>query len=343
MVPIFFLLRNEFVNIDASMFTGKFMSAIPLKGSFVTHDEMWEFYLHSRFWYYTDLWFNWSVKLSYQVLSSVAGGVYIFVLLRLCKILFPQKPLTFFWLSVCGGYMQLFFGDMENYTLTAVWIVAYFYLSALHLKGKRSIVMPSLALAIAISFHLLSCFLLPSLIYLFFKTWRGKEYRSFIVALTSFASVIIFTLIFFHFNGLPIRELWSNTHAFGHGGNVLKNLARPSLNYYFDIINLLFLLVPCWILLLPLVVNKEIGSDPLNVHLLISTGAMLLFVFFYRAALGVQQDWNLYANAAIPVSLLVWRNVLFSKSAKKRQWIIFGLGGLFFSHSCAWIIANHNI
>ena len=80
-IMVFLLLRNNFINYDGQAFTEKFHRDVAISGAHVTHDEMWELYVHSRFWYYTNRFFDWSVTFSYQVLSSIAGGVFIFFLL----------------------------------------------------------------------------------------------------------------------------------------------------------------------------------------------------------------------------------------------------------------------
>ena len=52
-VTVFLLLRNNFINYDGLAFTEKFHRDVAVNGAHVTHDEMWELYVHSRFWYYT--------------------------------------------------------------------------------------------------------------------------------------------------------------------------------------------------------------------------------------------------------------------------------------------------
>lgn len=93
-VVVFFLLRSNSPNPDGVSFTEKFERNVPLHGAHVTHDEMWEFYLHSRFWLYSNRAFGWSVEQSYQVLSCLAGGVFVFLLLTYCARLLPRNPLS---------------------------------------------------------------------------------------------------------------------------------------------------------------------------------------------------------------------------------------------------------
>lgn len=118
-------------------------------------------------------------------------------------------------------------------------------------------------------------------------------------------------------------------------------LAVPSFDYYFQLVNLTFLLAPGSVLLIPLALYGRIRADSINVHLLLAAGFMALFVLSWKAALGVYDDWTLFANAAIPVTILAWRNVLDVDVLKAQPGPIAALNLLFLVHSWSWVIANH--
>lgn len=342
-VGVFFALRNNYINPDGMGFTNWFMRYVSLEGAFVSHDELWEFYVHSRFWFYTNQYLGWSVNLSYQVLSCLAGGIFVFLLLSYCPRISPNKPLSAFLLCIAGGYMQLFFGDVENYTLTTAWLMSYFLASALFLEKKVSIILPSILLAISMTFHLLSSVLVPSLMFLYIIAWKRGDKSLLFYAAASFSLVIVLTLIFFNSHGAPIKYILQS-HAF----EALSNIARHSPDYYFKIpgyyfkiANLSFLLVPAWVLILPIFLYKRFLLDITNQHLLISACCMTIFVLGIKSQLGVYQDWNLFAPAALPVSLLVWRNILHINSSQLSESLISIFGWLFFIHSISWIVANH--
>ena len=341
LVAVFFLLRNRFINYDGSMFAEKFAQDVPLHGAHVTHDEMWELYLHSRFWFYTNRLFGWSVELSYQVLSSVAGGAFILLLMQYCTVMFPERPILAFVICVSGGYMQLFFGDVENYTLTTTLIMAYFLASALYIRGRWSIITPSVILAAALTFHLLAGFLIPSILILYDIAWRRGEKWSVMIAAATFCAIIGLTLLFFQFNDLPIRNLWYNSHAFGFGGHIRQWLVDPSPGYYFKILNLAFLLAPVWIMLIPQLLFGRIKLDELNIHLIIAAAFMGIFFIGWKATLGVYSDWNMFAAAALPFTFLVLRNMLSTDCIRRRCWLVYLFAWLFVLHSYSWVISNH--
>ena len=68
---------------------------------------------------------------------------------------------------------------------------------------------------------------------------------------------------------------------------------------------------------------------------------MTVLVVGWKAQLGVYNDWNLFAMAAVPISLLVWRNVFRVVGESRVPWPIVATIALFFAHSYSWVIGNH--
>jgi hypothetical protein len=77
------------------------------------------------------------------------------------------------------------------------------------------------------------------------------------------------------------------------------------------------------------------------VHLVVASAGMTVLVIGWKAQLGVYNDWNLFAMAAVPISLLVWRNVFRVVGAGRVPWPIVAMIALFFAHSYSWVIGNH--
>lgn len=338
----FFTFRNNYLNPDGSAFAEKFQRDVPTLGAHVTHDEMWELYVHSRVWNYTQQLFGWSVEFTYQAISSIGGIFFTLILLVYCRFTLPPgSRLAFFLLVISGGFMQLFFGDVENYTLVNVWILLYFYLSARYLEGKASLVAVSAVLAIAMTFHLLAGFLLPSLAYLFYISLRRKEYKPMLGASLTVILIMGLTLFFFHTHGLPIQNLFSNSHAFKSLNRPAKYFSAFSLHYYWDQLNLALLLFPGCVLLLPLLLFRRISLSPRNIHLFLAGGVLILYQAFWRAQMGVYGDWNLYAHVALTLSLLVWPNLLQVQAIRRKPVILILFFAFFALHSLAWIFSNH--
>jgi hypothetical protein len=219
--------------------------------------------------------------------------------------------------------------------------MAYFTASALFIKGRWSVVVPAVILAAALTFHLLAGFLIPSLLFMLRSAWKQGRKSSVIAASCLFLAIVGSTLLFFHLHNLPIRDLWYNSHAFGHGGHIRPYLADPSPGYYFDLLNLAFLLAPAWILLIPLLIFRRIRLDAVNSHLALAAAFMGFFFVAWKATLGVYPDWNMFAAAALPFTFLVMRNLPRAGLPGRRRWIIYLFVWLFMLHSYSWVVYNH--
>lgn len=340
---IFFALRSNFLNTDGAALTAKFEQDVPTLGAHVTHDEMWELYLHSRFWLLMNQQFGWSVILSYQVLSCAAGGILVFVLLKLSRFLDRDNALALFLLFCSGAFMQLFFGDAENYTLAMVWVVLYFFGAALYLAGKQPLLLPSALLAVAMTFHLQAGFLLPSLAYLYTRELRQKGYRNILLGIGGMTAILFLTLWFFNSHNLPISNFLSQSHATGIFRRPGKYIPALSVSYYWQQLNLALLLFPGIILLPILLINRRIRLTPFNIFMLTASAMMILYQLLWRAQLGVYNDWNLYAIAAITLSLFVWHNLVPADSLKHKPAVFILLFGVFSMNTYAWILSNHFI
>lgn len=333
-------LRNQFLNPDGMAFAAKFQADVPVRGASVTHDEMLELFVHSRFWHHTNRAFGWSVEYSYQFLSSVAGGIFVVLLLAFSWALLGKKRWIVLVLGVgSAGFMQLFFGDVENYTLVTALMLVYFFAGYLYLQGRASLVVPSAALAVAICFHLLAAFLLPSLAYLYLVALRRRQWGAIAGAAIILVVIPAAVVVYFHHNGLPF-EVIRTSNAFGQGGK-LQRFATPNLAYHGQITSLLLLLFPPAVCVVPLVAYRRVSLSPFNVFMTLAASVLLGYVFTWRADLGVYNDWNLYAPAALPLAILFWHNLARAGTLFNRAGIGAALLVTSAVHSYAWIISNH--
>ena len=339
--PVFFLLRTNFLNSDGNMLAPKIETGVSLVGAHLTHDELLELFLHSRVWYYTHRWWGWSVVLSYQVVSCLAGAVFLYGVIRLARRVSPGAPWLFVAGALAGGYMQLFFGDIENYTVTAALAIFYVLAACRFLAGEVGVWLPTVVLAVATCFHLEAGWLMPSLLYLFAKSRdRRGDLREVRTSAALGAAILAATLVYFHFHGLPLRQFVSS-----HAGHALRMngvfAVGVPLHYYVEQLNLLLLLCPAVGMLLPLAVWHRHDRDEPTTFLAVSAGSLLLFQAIWKAQLGVYEDWNLYAIGGMLTSLYIWRGVSAAARTPLLRMTAIALaasGGL---HTYAWIIANH--
>jgi len=150
-------------------------------------------------------------------------------------------------------------------------------------------------------------FLGLSLLYLWRREWRRSSGRA-LGGVAAFAIVILATLgAAQRWWNLPLAA-FTTSHAAGNGGHYDQVLARPTLSHFATQLRLLTWLCPAWVVLVVLAVRGRLPRTPRTRHLAAASAGMLLFFFSWFPALGAD-DWNLFANAAIPLSLLTWTGI----------------------------------
>ena len=339
-VSWFLGLRNQFVNPDGGAFAAKFHADVPRRGATISHDEMLELYLHSRFWHHTSRAFGWSVEYSYQFLSSVAGGVFVVLLLVFSWVVLGPRRWPVLVLGVVStGFMQLFFGDVENYTLVTTLMLVYILAAYLYLEDRTSLLAPSAVLAVAVCFHLLAAFLLPSLGYLYVVALRRRQWLAVAGSTAALVVIPLAVVVYFHYHGLPFATI-RTSNAFGQAGK-LQRFASPDIGYHGQVVSLVLLLFPPVLCFVPLVAYRRVPLTSFNVFMSLAAVVFMGYVFTWRADLGVYNDWNLYAPAALPLAILFWSNFARAENLSNKVGIGVALVLTSTVHSYAWIIRNH--
>jgi hypothetical protein len=339
--PLFWSLRTNWLNEDGLALTPKFETDVPRIGAHLTHDELLELFLHSRVWYYTHQWWGWSVVHSYQVVSCTAGAAFVYVLFRLARRLAPSAPWLFLAGMFAGGYMQLFFGDVENYTITAALVALYMLAASRFLAGEVHLSVPAVTLATATVFHLEAGWLWPSALYLAFVSRRRRgDMSEATPSAVAACAILIGTFVYFQFHGLPLLKFFSS-----HAGHALRMngvfaIGMP-LHYYAEQLDLLLLLCPALVMIAPLALWRRFDGDETTVFLGVSAASMLLLQVVWRSQIGVLDDWNLYSIGGVLASLFLWRAIANAAITPALRLVAAALAATGWLHSYAWMILNH--
>jgi hypothetical protein len=339
---LFWLASTRRLNLDGSLLQQKFEEAVPRTGAFVTHDEMLELYLHSRLWAMLQTAWGWDVAHTYRATSCLAGGAAVLIALGLTRRFPPaRRPLVVTGLFA-GGWILVFFGDVENYTLTNLVVLAYLAAALRFLDDERARLWPVAAvLAVATLFHLQALVLGPSLLVLAHTAVRRGHRRDALAGVLGVPLILGAGLWWFDRHGLPIRDLVTRSQISAQGGGWAPFLAPADRRYLWQQLQLLLLLAPSVILLPALLVGGGRRREPLTAFLAVASAGALLLVFLWRAQLGPYGDWNLYALAAQPLGLLVLTRLARGPGLRDRAPWIAALLVLAATHTAAWIARNH--
>jgi tetratricopeptide (TPR) repeat protein len=268
--------------------------------------EPLDFYLHALVYRLLKL----DPYLTYTLISCLAGALFIFLALWFSNLLGKEnKEKVFaFVVLISMGSVQLFFGYVESYTLVYAGIMAYFLFSLWFLEGKCSLIFPSLALFLSISFHLSALYLLPSLIYLGIAKSR-KEEKTF-----DFKSVFSITFILllvgaglFILNSQNPDKTSPATYFISLFGSQKDPYSLFSGAHLVDMINEQLLLSPVGIILWAVVIFSARKIDLKNkvvIFFMIVTLFSFLFAFIMDPKLGYARDWDLFSSTGLGYTLL---------------------------------------
>lgn len=343
-VAVFWFASTGRLNYDGSLLEQKFRADVPRLGAHLTHDEILELYVHSRLWDLAHTAWGWSVARTYRATSCLAGGVVVYLALGFARRFeASRRPLVLAGLFA-GGWVLIFFGDVENYTLANAWVLAYLLAAWRFLDGRSPFWPAAALLAVAAVFHAEAAVLGPSLLVLGLVALRSGRTRDVAAGATLAAAVVAATLWWFDSRGLPIERLLTHSHLSAQGGEVARYLAPLDGRYLWTQAQLLFLLAPGVALLPALVVARgwrQPGQRRRTLFLGTAVAGVLTLHFLWRAQLGVYDDWNLYAIVAQPVALLVFGTLAETPGSRARAAWLAAFLALAAAHSAAWVVENH--
>lgn len=337
---VFLLLSNGFANDDGLVHTFNLLCG----GFRATFDEMLATSVIRSIWQTFGDPVHFNPFDVYRVYSSGMGFVFMFVaVLFACRELGRRWPF-FVLLMVSGGFMQAFFGDVENYAGVMALCMTYIWVSREYLEDRLSIVTPSLVLALAVSMHLMALCLMPAHLLLWIRAWRMKARGQAAASVAVMVTTLVLVFIIASYHQLDFRNL-QNSHIMGSGEDrtTIDMLSRPSLTYYNAVTGVLFLLFPFWWVPLVLLVTGNMKNDGLNRFLGAASFGFLAMAYGWRLGLGPYFDWNLVATAAIPPSVLAFRNLLLLRRTGTLAFAVLFLTFTGWLHSYAWITANHRV
>ena len=243
--------------------------------------------------------------LSFRIIAVTGGVVFtVSVLLAAARLYERTLDRLLFALGLLtGGYMLLFFGYVEYYALFVTTVAVFALVGLAVARGRLALWWLLPPLVVATFFHVLGVTLVPAAAYLFLR--RLPVRRAWTVVAVSgavaLAAVVYFyfTNFFFHF---ALLVPWA--HQFTPEGYTLFSPAHLA-----DYLNLLFLLLPGFGLLLLLLASRPVRDhlkEPPMPFVLLLVVSTLGAAFIFDPKLGMPRDWDLFSFAGVPLVLLFY-------------------------------------
>jgi hypothetical protein len=294
-----------------------------------------DLFIHAKAWALGHRLFGWPDPTPvYWLISALAGGVFVWVLLGLAGWLGRDRAerLVIAGLALSLGTMQLFFGYIENYSLMTVGVLIYIWLAVRAVRGEIALIWPATALALTHAFHPSTIILAPSLLYLawmtFFPALRSdarlssplhRGMRTILQLAIPYLLVFAGVVALMTAGGYGLDALFGADAPGGGDRNWFVPLFQTttrwehytmfSPGHLLDIINEQLLVAPVvWpglLLAVGFAWPRLPRRDPVFRLLLLLALLYALLTLTWNPDYGGQRDWDLFAPAALPAALLL--------------------------------------
>ncbi|MFH1277313.1 MAG: tetratricopeptide repeat protein [Candidatus Eisenbacteria bacterium] len=275
--------------------------------------------------------------------TSVLAGVGVVLLARaIAKELSEEaRARALIFASIAGsGAILLFFGYVEHYSLMQAALLLYLYLSVRYLRGKGSIALPTIALAVAVALHLSAIVIAPSWLLLLVRGNMSMSRRRLLttaIPATLIAAGGVLLL------GAYMERYYRGFHL------ILPLLNRGdhsypilSVHHLAFVLNEMLLLLG-GVLLLPFLGGKsrereggEEGDAPIGRFLGGAALLGILYLLLFDPEIGAR-DWDLMALPAFPLALFLGWFFVACRAAPGRGAAALVIGAIFL-HTMPWIV-----
>lgn len=250
---------------------------------------------------------------TYRVYSYASGVLYLLLAFVTAGALGRsdrEKTLAFAFL-VTAGYMQLFFGYVENYAFYMPASLLYLLAGLRNLEERAPLFAPALVLGLLIPFHFLFVLFAPSLLILGYYGYRRREtsiprWKNVVERLAALctapaAAVLVFWIAGFEFDAFLERT--------GGKHHILPLFSEPgfhlpyrivSFSHVLDFVNLQILSAPAAMMAVFVFGGKDFRHHP---FLLSAAAVPLFFTFIANPEIGAFRDWDILALPALPLTL----------------------------------------
>ncbi len=251
---------------------------------------------------------------SYRAVSITSGILFVAVTALGARRLFNSLAdrLLFMLGLLSGGYILLFFGYAEHYSMFALSVGIFTLIGVLIATGKVSRWWAVPLLVLPIFFHVLGATVIPAGLYLLLAGTRAGNWLRFVNRYLKWSLIVALLAVsgfaFYHFyeNSLYFRFAFVPpfTTMF-----TLEGYTLFSLSHLADCFNLLLLLVPS----LPIVgvaifgggARKLLAGREVRFLGILIAGAMGA-AFIFDPKIGMPRDWDLFSFLGLPLATLVF-------------------------------------
>ena len=287
---------------------------------------------------------------TYRIYSYASGVLYVLLSFPVASVLGKNKREMSIVLAalLTAGYMQLFFGYVENYALYMPGVLLYLFLGLRTLENRVPLYAPALVLGLLLALHQVFAVFGPSLLFLAYRKWRhGQEavpsWKNTAATVAALCCVPVSTAVLLGLSGIGLEGYLGRMG----GRNFLPLVAEPGLQseyrifsfaHFLDFVNQQMLTAPVACMACVLLRKRDLRHQP---FLLIAAVFPLFSTFIARPEIGVFRDWDIFSLPALPLTL--WVATALMVRIRAREPLFHGaflLCGAAAFHTLFWIGLN---
>ncbi len=258
-----------------------------------------------------------SAETTYRIYSCVSGILYLVVVRYAARFLGKDALERFLILALLlgAGFMQLFFAYVENYALLFPIMLLYLLLGIRTLEGRAPLWAPAALLGAMMALHITMMTLAPSLVALAILKGRaegisgsathGRSAARAALAMLVSGVVFLGALMLIQFDLIAYLQK-------RQGFYILNLSADPGPKQHYglfsvgklvDFLNQYVLVAPSSLMVLFLCRTRRWLRGPDRQFILVAALFPILFTVVANPELGAFRDWDVFAFAALPLTL----------------------------------------
>jgi tetratricopeptide (TPR) repeat protein len=282
-----------------------------------------------------------SNMIAYRVIAVLTGLAFAWVAIMFSRVIFERLAERIVSIVVILGLanVQFFLGYIENYAIMTVLLSLFLLTGWSSANSRKRLWLPAIALLAASAFHLSAAFLIPGLVFLFWKSYPPR--RKLVCRLMAIGVVAASAsaAILFHSTS-GVSDIFAPLQS--AEGNPYSIL---SLQHITDIGNLILLTSPAAAVLLISALAaprwRALYRDRGIQFLFFGLIGSLTMLIAVDPKLGAARDWDLMSLFGIPATFLalaLWRDE--SKARIRTRVIGMTAVAVLFAHTVPWVISN---
>ncbi len=178
---------------------------------------------------------------TYRIYSYTSGALYILLTFPVAATLgrTPGEKTIVLAFLLTAGYMQLFFGYVENYALYMPGFLLYCLLGLRTLENRMPLSVPALLLGMLLVLHRAFAVFGPSLLVLAYRAYRHRQggtppWKNALATVAALCCVLVSAALFLGLSGIGFAAYLSRTGS----GEFLPVFAEPGFHAQYRIFSL---------------------------------------------------------------------------------------------------------